>query len=326
MRNIPLEPPAIKPASQLKQYPILSVMIPVYNCGQYLAEALESVLVQGFSEQEMQIEVIDDASTDINVEAIVHQIGKGRIRYYRQEENVGSLQNFATCINRSEGKLIHLLHGDDKVKPGYYTKVLELFRNYPEAGAAFTRYSCINENGKKLHDKSSEMAQEGILENWLLAIGERQRIQYAAITVRRDVYEKLGGFFGLTYGEDWEMWVRIAKHYPIAYSPAILAEYRMHLSSISGRKFLTGEHLQDLYSAMLLIQKHLPEDKQQSILNKSRKYYASYGIKIAEKLWKALHNKQVVEAQIKQALNLHSSLKLYILIGILYYKIAFNRA
>jgi GT2 family glycosyltransferase len=326
MSIITLEPPAIQPALQLKQNPILSVMIPVYNCGQFIAEALKSVLEQGFLEEEMQIEVVDDDSTDIDVEALVSHVGKGRIRYYKQPNNVGSLKNFTTCINRAEGKLIHLLHGDDKVKPGYYAKILELFKKYPQAGAAFTRYSCIDENGTKLQDKSPEMAQEGILKNWLLTIGERQRIQYAAITVRRAVYEQLGGFLGPNYGEDWEMWVRIAKHYPIAYSPAILADYRMHTSSISGKKFLTGEHLQDLYYVMLLIQKHLPHDKKQSILNKSRKYYASYGIKIAEKLWNTLHDKQVVKAQIRQSLNLHSSLKLYVLIGILYYKITFSSA
>lgn len=326
MTTIPNAPPVISPISPDQERPLWSVMIPVFNCARFLPDALGSVLMQGIPEEKMQIEVIDDASTDADIEALVNEIGKGRIKYYRQENNVGSLLNFATCINRSKGKLVHLLHGDDKVHLGYYEKIEDLFRRHPEAGAAFTRYSCIDENNNKLHDKTPEMQEEGILPDWLLAIGERQRIQYASITVRRDVYEKLGAFFGIVYAEDWEMWVRIARYYPVAYTPDILAEYRLHSESISGGKYLSGEHLQDLLKAMMLIQRHLPEEKRQSIFRKSRKYYASYGLKVAQKLWCRYHDKQLVEAQIKHALKLSRNPKLYLPIAKMYLKLLLDRA
>src|SRR6476661_7944834 len=125
--RIPATPPAIPPLNYEKNRPLWSVMIPIYNCSSYLPVALESVLAQNISEQNMQIEVIDDASTDADVDAIVRQIGKGRVKYFRQYQNVGSLRNFETCINRAQGKLIHLLHVDDKVHPGYYEKIGHLF-------------------------------------------------------------------------------------------------------------------------------------------------------------------------------------------------------
>lgn len=272
----------------------------------------------------MQIEVVDDASTDCDVEALVKKLGKGRVRYFRQNQNVGSLRNFETCINRSKGKYVHLLHGDDRVKIGYYRKIEVLFEKYPEAGAAFCRYSSIDENGKKASVKSAEMQGEGILPDWLTVIGERQRIQYAAITVRREVYEKLGAFFGVTYGEDWEMWVRIARHYPVAYTPEILAEYRKHSASITGQKVLTGDHLQDLFTTMLLIQNHLPNDKKRSILQRSKNYYAFYGLKVANELWHRLHNKKVINAQIRNILRLSRSPLVCLKIAKLYFKIAFR--
>jgi hypothetical protein len=49
-------------------------------------------------------------------EELVKKVGKGRVSYFRQKQNVGSLRNFETCINRSRGKYIHLLHGDDELK------------------------------------------------------------------------------------------------------------------------------------------------------------------------------------------------------------------
>ena len=50
-----------------------------------------------------QIEVVDDASTDADVAAVVERVGKGRVKYFRQSNNVGSLLNFKTCIDRAEG-------------------------------------------------------------------------------------------------------------------------------------------------------------------------------------------------------------------------------
>ena len=118
--RIPEEPPVIQAVSSEKERPLWSVMIPVYNCSNYFPEAILSVLRENVSPEQMEIEVIDDASTDADVEAIVKSIGQGRVKYYRQNENVGSLRNFETCLNRSHGRLIHLLHGDDRVKKGYY--------------------------------------------------------------------------------------------------------------------------------------------------------------------------------------------------------------
>ncbi|MDO6391759.1 glycosyltransferase [Pontibacter sp. BT731] len=300
-------------------------MIPVYNCSQFLTETLKSVLNQ-VTAQDMQIEVVDDASTDANVEALVKQIGGGRIAYFRQPENVGSLRNFETCINRSRGELIHILHGDDLVRLGFYEKLAYLFSKYPEAGAAFCRYNCIDENGKSLYVKSPESSQEGVLTDWLLTIAERQRIQYAAIAVRREVYEKLGSFYGVNYGEDWEMWVRIARHYPFAYTPSILADYRKHPHSISGKKYLTGQYLKDIYIVTELIQSHLPIESKQHILRRSRRYYASYGIKMAQNSWTKLKDEQAVNLQIKHALKLHKSPWIYWSIAKLYIKLALDKA
>ena len=96
-------PPKIAPLPDQAKRPVWSVMIPTYNCSRFLKETIESVLDQDFGKDLMQIEVIDDCSTDEDVEAIVNQIGAGRISFYRQPENVGSLRNFETCINRAQG-------------------------------------------------------------------------------------------------------------------------------------------------------------------------------------------------------------------------------
>jgi glycosyltransferase involved in cell wall biosynthesis len=116
-----------------------SVMIPVYNCADYLEETLQSVLLQDLGEELMQIKVVDDASTDMDVKELIARIGKGRVEYFRQPENLGSLRTFETCINHARGRIVHLLHGDDRIIPGFYTKMTALHERYPQVGAAFSR-------------------------------------------------------------------------------------------------------------------------------------------------------------------------------------------
>ncbi len=141
--RIPTSPPVIAPLPDNAVRKLWSVMIPVYNCSDYLPQALQSVLDQDMGEDLMQIEVVDDCSTDADIENMVKEMGKGRVSYFRQPVNVGSLRNFETCLNRAHGKYIHLMHGDDKLINGFYKEITALFEKFPKAGAAFCAHQHI---------------------------------------------------------------------------------------------------------------------------------------------------------------------------------------
>jgi glycosyltransferase involved in cell wall biosynthesis len=280
-------------------------MIPVFNSGKYLEQTLRSVLIQAPGEDEMQIEVVDDFSTDIDVQQLVREVGNGRIGYYRQPYNVGSLRNFETCLNLAKGHFVHLLHSDDIVHNGFYAQLGNLFTTYPHVGAAFCRYRYIDEHSKTIFYPDAEAPVECVLENWLKRLAERQRIQYVSVAVKREVYEDVGGFYGVHYGEDWEMWARIATKYSFAYTPTVLASYRRHENSISGQAILTAQNLRDLEFVMEKINTYLPEDSRKSALKESRKFYAHYALRTAKKIWiKHRHTKGTM-AQIKKAWSMH---------------------
>jgi glycosyltransferase involved in cell wall biosynthesis len=305
------QPPQIKPLDPTIQRPSWSVMIPAYNCSDILPDTIQSVLVQDPSEEVMQIEVVDDASTDANVEELVQEIGKGRVSYYRQPQNVGSLKNFETCLNRAKGHFVHLLHGDDRVKKGYYEKMNELFNRHPEAGAAFCCFEYINEKGETVWKPEPEQSEEGVLDNWLIKIAERQRLQYCTISVKREVYEKIGGYYGVTYGEDWEMWVRIAAHYPVAYTPQALAEYRMHQNTISFNALKTAKNVRDMQWVIDTVQPLLPANERARVRKVASKHYATYAIAMAENIWRQTRDKQVTKLQIKAALKMHTDVSMF---------------
>lgn len=300
-------------------------MIPAYNCFETLKETIHSVLQQDPGTEIMQIEVIDDASTDGDVQQLVLQMGGGRIGYYRQEQNVGSLRNFETCINRARGILVHLLHGDDRVRAGYYQRIGKLFEQYPHIGAAFCRFVAIDENGCLLWEHGKEMDTDGVLDNWLSKIASRQRLQYCTITVKRAVYEKLGGFYGVTYGEDWEMWVRIAAHFDVAYTPETLADYRVHRNSISHQAFLAANHVKDMAWVIDAIQKWLPESERDNFRREASRNYSQYAIDVANKIWHQTGNRIVTHRLIMESLRMHLNWQCFNKMVKIYIKMLLNR-
>ncbi|MBC7890466.1 MAG: glycosyltransferase [Ferruginibacter sp.] len=326
--RIPESPPLIEPLTGKGERPLWSVMVPAYNCSHYLRATLESILIQDAGIDAMQIEVIDDCSTDEDVAFLVREIGKGRISYFRQQENVGSLRNFETCLKRARGKWIHLLHGDDLVKHGFYVEVENLFRKYPFAGAAFTGFSGIDEEGLELYSNNLIQNEAGIIEDWLVKISEQQRLQACAIVVKRSVYEELGGFFGVHYGEDWEMWARIAANFPVAYSPENLAAYRHHNNNISARFTSTGQNIKDIKKVIGIIQTYLPVEKRKKIRTISKRFFANYFSINAHGIYRKHRNARAALIQAKGALLLHANkttiislLKIYVKVLIKYKRI-----
>ena len=193
--RIPSKPPVILPLPSGTNRLQWSVMIPVYNSIHYLEQTLLSVLNQDFGEDRMQIEVVDDISTDGNVAELVERVGKGRIKYYQQPVNVGNVRNFETCINRAVGEYIHILHGDDYVEPGFYKAITQLFIDFPEAGAACTDWRVVDDAGNTVWVNEPVGDERGLLKNWHQRIAIRQYLEPPAKVVKRSTYEDLGSFY-----------------------------------------------------------------------------------------------------------------------------------
>ncbi|MGB5437616.1 MAG: glycosyltransferase [Maribacter sp.] len=297
-KRIPDHPPRIKPYLG-DDNPLWSVMIPAYNCIDYLKETMESVLQQDPGCELMQIEVVDDCSSDGDVEGLVKKIGKGRIGYYRQKENLGSLRNFETCINRSKGKYIHLLHGDDRIEAGFYDEITTLFRDYPEAGAAYTNFNFIDNKSVLVSRKKNVLLERpGIIPDFIDKIAVKNLLQPPAIVVKRTTYEALGSFYAVHFAEDWEMYARIGSKFPVAYSPKYLASYRLDpRNGITHKSFLSGQNFLDMQKVINIIQHYLPEHKRSKIKKASLADTAQYTVKCANSL--LLNNRKAALRQVK---------------------------
>lgn len=294
--------------------PLWSVMIPTYNCAKYLRETLASVLAQDPGPEVMQIEVVDDHSTRDDPEAVVEELGHGRVKFYQQLQNVGHVKNFQTCLERSQGKLIHLLHGDDCVRDGFYCTMQLAFDENPEIGAAFCRYIFMDEQGHWQLISSLVQPKSGVLNDWLERIVVKQHIQTPSIVVRRDVYERLGGFdrrFSYYY-EDWEMWVRIATCYSVWYEVEPLALYRQRSTSNSGHTMRTGENVRDVCRGLEIVESYLPDYLPRSsvrkLIKENREHSALYALETARQMF-ATGDTVAGITQIQEALKCSKSLR-----------------
>jgi glycosyltransferase involved in cell wall biosynthesis len=214
--------------------PSVSVIIALYNKGNLIKRAIESVLAQTF--QDFEIIVVDDCSTDDGPDR-VREFSDPRLRLIRTERNSGPSLARDTGIKASDADLIALLDADDEWRPGFLERCVRFMEAHPEAGLVATGYE-IWEKGNQ-HSVVMD-ALEGIVENPFGLWREIFYVWTSAILLRRKAYLETGGFDPrLRYGEDVNLWLRIGMRYPIGYIPEALAIYHLeHPNRETGRWFL----------------------------------------------------------------------------------------
>ena len=310
-------PPNVSSVEASGARPFWSVMIPTYNCADYLRLTLASVLEQDPGPDQMQIEIVDDCSTKDDPGAVVNELTNGRAKFYRQPQNVGPTENFNTCVRRSTGHVVHILHGDDTVQPCFYEHLRNGLEQRPDAGAAFCRFVFIDEHNQWQRLSQIEQPTEGVIENWIAKIAIRNRIQTPSIVVRRTTYEQLGGYHPqLNHSADWEMWRRIASRYPCWYEPKLLACYRKHTASHTSELLRSGGNLLDTRRSIEIARAYLPVETAADLTRRARWACALFGLRSARQFLQRKDARGAI-AQIREAIKCdHSPSTLASLVGL----------
>lgn len=265
--------------------PRISVMLPTFEPDAALERALESVLSQSPAATDMQIAVVDDGSRSTDVRRLVTGVDRdGRVEIHLHRQRLGLGRNWNRAIALARGELVHLLHQDDYVLPGFYERVDQGFRRVPALGMAFCRTRIVDGGDRLIKTTSRQQWTAGVLGGWLPRIAERQRVQTPAVVVPRATYERLGGFrTDLRQAVDWEMWVRIAADAPVWYDPCVLSVYRRHRHSESTRLLSSGAIWPDLIRAIAINAARVPEEQREKVRQASARWYAGSAIRTVEK-------------------------------------------
>ena len=203
--------------------PFISVIVPLYNKEREIAGTLRSVLAQTLRPQE--IIVVDDGSTDRRasiVEIVAAEEGRGLVRLVRQP-NAGECAARNRAIAEAGGDLIALLDADDEWEPGFLEEIASLRREYPGCGVYSTGFTVISHDGRF---PAPGPDRRGVVDNFFRDSAHRYISIPSASAIPREVLDDVGGFpEGMKIGGDLYMWIKIARRWPVCFSPARLCRY-----------------------------------------------------------------------------------------------------
>jgi GT2 family glycosyltransferase len=266
--------------------PRWSVVIPVHNCADYLAQALPEVVAQLGDRDDAEIIVVDDGSSDDPASA-VERLGKGRVQYRPNPGHLGAIGTFNRCLELATGHLVHLLHGDDTVLPGFYTAMDQALAD-PRPVAAVCRVQYIDAHNIPTYITRSYRKGTGIWRDALDAFAVSNRIRPPGIVVRRAAYERVGGFrTDLPHAADWEMWTRLAAHGPIMFVDQVLACYRRHDTSDSSARVRTGANIRERVTAIGVVCGHVAPNRRALTTRRALAYSIVFATRTAVSLVRA---------------------------------------
>lgn len=209
--------------------PETTVLIPVYNCAKYIAEALESVLFQKYTDYELLI--IDDGSTDDTIK-IIKTIKDSRIVLLKNTKNRGIVYTLNKGLSLAKGKYIVRMDGDDIVLGNRLEAQIDFLKNNPDFGIVGGWYRVINEEGKIIDTVEGETDYRDAQ----LSLLFRNQFTHSAVTMRTDLAKQLKYDPEFQYCEDYDLWVRFAEVSKVANLPAYFVKYRWYSENSCGRK------------------------------------------------------------------------------------------
>ncbi|NJR32923.1 MAG: glycosyltransferase family 2 protein, partial [Chamaesiphon sp. CSU_1_12] len=207
----------------------VSIVIPAYNSSAFLPAAIESVLAQTYRDGEIEIVVVDDGSPD-DIKAVCDRYPTVKYVY---QTNQGVLAARNQGIEVSCGSLLIFLDGDDCLLPEAVEIGVDCLKEHPEAGFVFGRYvfKAINPDGSYTIQKLFEEPPPIASYTTILAL--QHNIQCATAICRREAIESVGRFS--LQQEDMNLFLSIARQYPIFFHDRAVSEYRYHGDNISSK-------------------------------------------------------------------------------------------
>lgn len=219
------------PVNNDRTQPLVSVIIPTYNYGRFVGDAVESALTQTY--RPIEIILVDDGSTDdTGTRAQKYQ---GRIRYIPQE-NQGLSAARNTGIKEAKGEYIAILDSDDIWLPDKLKKQMDEFSRDKSLGLV----SC----GELLMDDQEKVTRENIYKDYpnrdefLKKLMIRNIVSGgSAAVIKKECFNRVGLFDAtLRSAEDWDMWLRIGQHFNVKVLQECLVKVRIGSTNMSSIK------------------------------------------------------------------------------------------
>jgi glycosyltransferase involved in cell wall biosynthesis len=220
--------------------PLVTAAVPTYNRARFLPAALESVFAQTFRDYE--VVVVDDGSTDETPSVLAPYLE--RIRYVRQE-NAGRSAARNACIRGAGGRYVSFLDSDDAWVPEKLELHVALLEARPEVGMVHGHVDVIDADGRPVPEATE-------FHHRLWSAANRNGTSYAgyalecrcfssATTFRASVFERVGLYDESLALDDYELYLRVAMDFEIAFLERTVALYRSHGENMNPEELTLGQ-------------------------------------------------------------------------------------
>src|SRR5215218_1807285 len=204
---------------------LVSVVIPCYNQAHFLGEAIESVLAQSY--KDFEIVVVDDGSPD-NTSEVASRYEE--VRLVRQE-NRGLAGARNRGLEKAEGEYVVFLDSDDRLMPEALEVGVRELDAHPECAFVAGHYKNIAANGAP---RGVPARPRGGGDRYLSLLRDNYIMMPASVMYRRRVFGEVGGFdSSVDAAADWDLYLRIARRFPVHHHGGLVAEYRQHGASMN---------------------------------------------------------------------------------------------
>jgi glycosyltransferase involved in cell wall biosynthesis len=210
--------------------PAVSIVMAAKNYARFLPVAVGSVREQTFEDWELLI--VDDGSTDGTPATVKPFLSDSRIRYFRSDK-LGQTRAKNLGIAFSRAPLVAFLDADDVWLPTKLEKQVALLREQPETGVAFCRRTLIDDAGNDLPPRPTSTPCRGKVLHELFV---QNFVCFSSAMVRREILSHVGGLDPLLdLAIDYDLWLRVAKHYSFDYVDEKLVRYRTGHGNLSNK-------------------------------------------------------------------------------------------
>ncbi len=231
--------------------PIATIAIPVYNGQRFIAQAIESVLKQ--TRSDLILNIFDNCSTDKTAE-IVNSFSDSRLRFFRNETNIGMLPNWQRALDSAQTPYCGVLFADDFYKEDFLQKTVAVMDGHPQVGIVSGGFEHYSEDQRLVF-----RGQRG--RNGLISAGKYYQCLYegryipppSETLLRTQIVRQVGGYdvAGLNWIVDTDLYLRIAAAgYDAYFLKDIIACRRSWPGNSGGSLSTTSQCFADLYTIL----------------------------------------------------------------------------
>ena len=214
---------------EIKEMPLVSVVVPCYNHEKYVKKTIESIINQTY--KNIELIVIDDGSKDNSVQVIQEMADKHGFTFVHRP-NKGLSATLNEGIRLSKGKYFCAIASDDILMLEKIEKQVTFMEANPEYGMCYGKIVYFEDTIEKTSEYPNSN-KEGWVFDDLLNYG--CFIPAPSTFIKKEVFKSVGGYDESLWIEDWDMWLRISKKYKIGFINEYFAFYRRHDSNISSQ-------------------------------------------------------------------------------------------